>query len=139
LGVTKRVLLDAGPLVAIFSERDQYHALCVEQLRALPVPLVTCWPVLAEAAYLLRGRVDAVRAMMGGFSTGLFALADLGVADLPRIAAILERYQKLSPQLADAALVHVAERDGLDTVFTLDRRDFGVFRRRGRRPFRLLP
>jgi hypothetical protein len=41
--------------------------------------------------------------------------------------------------LADAALVRVAERDGVRTVFTLDRRDFGVYRLQGGRRLNLLP
>jgi hypothetical protein len=139
LVVTKRVLLDASPLVALFSERDQYHTICVEQLRALQGPLITCWPVLTEAAYMLRQRVDSLRALIGGFSAGLFSLAELDDSDLPSISAILERYHKLAPQLADATLLHLAERDGIDTVFTLDRRDFTVFRRHGKSPLRLLP
>jgi hypothetical protein len=41
--------------------------------------------------------------------------------------------------LADAALVRVAERDGLDRVFTLDRRDFEIYRIAGRKAFRIIP
>jgi predicted nucleic acid-binding protein len=40
---------------------------------------------------------------------------------------------------ADATLVVLAEQIGTDLVFTTDRRDFGVYRIRGRRPFRVSP
>jgi hypothetical protein len=37
------------------------------------------------------------------------------------------------------ALVRVAERDGLRTVFTVDRRDFNVYRLKGGRRLVILP
>ena len=66
-----RVLLDTGPLVAILSERDEHHDECVEQLRQLTPPLLTCWPVITEAAWLLRLDVTAVQRMLAGFDVGL--------------------------------------------------------------------
>ena len=53
--------------------------------------------------------------------------------------AILTRYRSLEIQLAEAALMHVASREGMDTVFTLDRRNFGILRRAGGKKFRLIP
>ncbi len=52
---------------------------------------------------------------------------------------LMAKYSDLPMDLADAALVRVAERDGLDRVFTLDRRDFEVYRIGGRRGFRIIP
>lgn len=72
------------------------------------------------------------------FGYGL-KLLHLDEADTVPLARILSRYRKLGPQLADAALVHLAEREGLDTVFTLDRRDFSVYRLSGNRSLHLLP
>jgi len=48
-------------------------------------------------------------------------------------------YANLRPQLADAALVYLANRDDIDTIFTLDRRDFSVYRSAKNRPFRIVP
>jgi len=58
---------------------------------------------------------------------------------LTGIAAILTRYRDLGVQLADASLVHLANREGIETVFTLDRRDFAVLRLARGKKFRLIP
>jgi uncharacterized protein len=55
------------------------------------------------------------------------------------IAAILKQYRDIRIQLADAALVHLAARDALDTIFTLDQRDFLVHRLSKGRAFRIVP
>jgi predicted nucleic acid-binding protein len=51
----------------------------------------------------------------------------------------MKRYEDIRPQLADAALVYLADREGIDTIFTLDRRDFSVYRSARKRTFRILP
>ena len=77
--------------------------------------------------------------MMAAFETGLFALAVLDRSDLRALSAILTKYRSLGVQLADAALLHLANRDSIDVVFTLDRRDFEVFRGKGGKRLRLVP
>jgi predicted nucleic acid-binding protein len=66
-------------------------------------------------------------------------LLALDEADALPLAKILYRYRKLGAQLADAALLHLAEREGLERVFTLDRRDFSIYRLPGNRTLQLLP
>ena len=106
-----RVLLDTGPLVAILSRRDDYHAVCVEQLRQLSPPLLTCWPVLTEAAWLLRKEPLAIQRLFQGFETGLLKLMALDETAAPWIATFLHRYRQLGAQLADACLVYLAEHE----------------------------
>lgn len=137
--MTTGVLLDTGPLVAILSRKDSYHRACVAQLRTITPPLLTCWPVITEAAWLLRQQPVAVQRLLSSFTKGWVKLLPLVESDAEPIGKILQRYRKLNAQLADAALVHLAEREGLDTVFTLDRRDFSVYRFSGNRSFHLLP
>ena len=55
------------------------------------------------------------------------------------IADVMKKYQDIRPQLADAALVYLAGRDGIDTIFTLDQRDFAVYRSARKRPFQIIP
>ena len=137
--MTRRVLIDTGPIVAILMESDEHHVACVEQLRHIAGPLLTCWPVITEAAWLLRAYPVAIHKLLAGFHGRPFEMLSLGETDLPGIAAILAKYEKLQIQLADASLVHLANRERIETIFTLDRRDFGVLRlAHGKKP-RLLP
>jgi predicted nucleic acid-binding protein len=101
--------------------------------------MVTCWPVVTEAAWLLRNRPASVRALFRAFEDGVLRLARLDETDMPAIDGILKTYANLRPQLADAALVHLAERDQMLTIFTLDRRDFTVYRLSRNRRLRLIP
>ena len=135
----KRVLADTGPIVAILSRRDQHHKICVEALREMPGPLFTCWPVITEAAWLLRRDANAIQQLLNAIDAGLFEMLALTTADAKPISAIMKKYRDVRIQLADAALVHLAARDGLDTVFTLDRRDFAVYRLPRGKAFRVLP
>jgi predicted nucleic acid-binding protein len=135
----RRVLVDTGPIAAILSRRDQYHRVCVEALKEMPGPLFTCWPVITEAAWLLRRDATAVQQLLHSLDTGFLELLPLTTADAKPIAAILKKYRDIRSQLADAALVHLATRDGLDTIFTLDQRDFSVYRLSKGRTFRVLP
>ncbi|WP_256368984.1 type II toxin-antitoxin system VapC family toxin [Aquisphaera insulae] len=137
--MTDCVLLDTGPMVAIFSKDDAYHERCVSALASLPAPLPTCWPVVVEAAWLLRTRPASLHQMIDGFKKGLFALLSLDADDLVAVAEIMRRYQDAGLQLADAALVHLAEREGVRTVFTTDRRDFSIVRLKHKRRLTLIP
>jgi uncharacterized protein len=135
----RRVLVDTGPLVALLSAYDQFHHSCLEALSTLAPPLYTCWPVLTEAAWLLRSNPATVESLLESGASGLFKILSLTEEDAIAIAAILKRYRSLKPQLADAALVHLAQRERIYTVFTLDRRDFQVYRPARSRTFRILP
>lgn len=135
----RRVLVDTGPIVAILSQNDQFHEVCLEALRDMPGPLFTCWPVITEAAWLLRRDSNAIQKLMNSLDTGMFELLSLAAADTRPLASLMKKYRNIRIQLADAALVHLATRDELDTVFTLDRKDFSVYRLPKGKAFRILP
>ena len=137
--MTERALIDTGPIVAIHSADDEHHARCRDALATLAPPLLTCWPVLTEAAWLLRKRPDALKAVFEGFEGGLFALLPLDGGDLAGVAAILARYESAGIQLADATLAHLADREGIRTVFTTDRRDFSIIRLKRSRALKIIP
>jgi hypothetical protein len=134
-----RVLADTGPLVAILSPRDHNHELCVSVWRELPSPLLTCWPVITEAAWLMRGAPQAFKQLLDSVQGGILEVPSFSGAEAGKVSEILERYASLKPQFADATLVYLAHRENVETIFTLDRRDFLVYRTARKKPFRLLP
>ena len=144
LGVTERrqftrVLVDAGPLVAINRRDDQHHKRCVETLQQIAPPMLTSWLVIAEAAHLLRDSVSAVERLLSSPQLGILEILPLTHDDLSALVALVRKYQSLGPQLADVSLVHLAGRESLQTVFTLDRRDFMIYRTATGKPLQLLP
>lgn len=133
------VLIDTGPLVAIFSAQDSAHELCLQQLQTIQGPLLTCLPVISEAAWLLRRYPDAIDTVLRSFNNKPLQLMELTEADLPSIADIVKKYRNLGLQVADASLLHLANREQIDVIFTLDRRDFSVVRRMGGKRLRIIP
>jgi len=131
--------MDTGPLVAILSPDDRDHKICVSVLHNLPSPLVTCWPVVTEAMWLLRKSPRTIRKLLSAIGSGILGIPVVTAAEAGQIEAIMEQYESLRPQFADAMLVYLAHRENIETIFTLDRRDFSVYRTERKRPFQLVP
>jgi uncharacterized protein len=135
----KRILVDTGPLVAILSPQDEYHDACVNALQDMPGPLLSCWPVITEAVWLLRKSPRAVQRLLQSIDGRFLELLPLAGAEADGIAALMKRYEDIHPQLADAALVYLGSREKIETIFTLDRRDFNIYRSGRRSTFRIVP
>ena len=126
-------------MVALIDRSDPDHRACVAALQTLRAPLVTVWPAFTEAMYLLGRSWQAQRALWSRLETGALALAPLDEDDAPRMRDLMEKYRDLPMDLADAALVRIAERASLTDVFTLDRKHFSLYRPGRRRRFSIVP
>jgi len=133
------ILVDAGPLAAFFDIADRHHARCVAALQGIKEPLCTLWPPLTEAFHLLSDVPNGHDRLWQMIGRGAVSLLPLGLDDIPRIRELMEKYKDQEMDLADAALIRVAEREGIDKIFTLDRRDFSVYRLHGKVKPTLLP
>jgi predicted nucleic acid-binding protein len=98
-----------------------------------------CWPVITEAAWLLRAYPKAVHQLLQSTDSGFVELLPLAGKEAKGPAEVMKTYQDIQPQLADAALIYLANREGIDTIFTLNWLDFSVYRSAGKRPFRIVP
>jgi predicted nucleic acid-binding protein len=125
--------------VAIASPWDQHHAACVDQLHELRPPLVTAWPVLTEVIWLLRNDETSIQALCQLIRDGWLFIPQLGLEMLAWYETFRRRYAIVAPDLADAALMYLAGQARVNRIFTLDRRDFSIYRIGKKRAFRLLP
>lgn len=135
----RAVLIDTGPLVALLDRSDAHHERVVEALADIQDRLVSVWPVLVEAMYLLAFSWQAQKALWEILETGAIELLPLHEADIPHLKSLMEKYRDLPMDMADAALVRVADREGIRRVMTLDRRDFSVYQLARKGSFTLLP
>ena len=134
------ILVDTGPLVAACDPSDAGHAACRQVLTGLNEEAVTTTPVLTEAFHLLRQSQRRMDLMDIVRHRGV-TVATLEDQDLERCFELMVQYGDAPMDFADASVVTVAERAGIERVFTLDRRHFAVYRmKRGHRhvPFTIV-
>lgn len=126
------ILVDAGPLVALVDADDQYHDKCVAALESFREPLGTVWPPVTEAMYLLADLPTAQEAIWEMLIREAIQLLPLHRQDISRIRELMRKYGNRPMDLADAALIAVAEREAVRKFFTIDQSDFAVYRLHGR-------
>lgn len=132
------ILIDAGPLVALIHADDVHHEHCRDTLASLREPMLTVWPAFTEAMYLLGFSSTAQDALWQVLETDALWIAELTEEDHPRMRHLMRKYHDLPMDLADAALVRVAERERIRRIFTIDRRDFSIYRPAGLGRFEIL-
>ncbi len=121
-------IADTGFLVAFANRNDAHHEWALGLAEQVTEPLLTCEPVLAEAAYHL-GSVSLVLALI---SERLITLAFRCEDHLPQLAALAQRYADRHPDLADLCLIRMSELHPRHSVLTVDREDFRIYRRNKR-------
>ena len=125
------VIVDAGPLVALFDRHDPDHQWATETLRRKKGPILTCESVVSEAAFILGTGTPNVLSMLGMIERGVLRTAFDLTEHVRRVRALIERYSNVPMSLADACLVRMTELHTDAVVWTLDN-DFRVYRRHGR-------
>lgn len=128
-----RILLDTGPLVALFNAGDPLHRAADAWFASCHAQLHTVEPVLVEAAFFLPAAQRASLAEL--VAGGTLQVHRPAAAGFKRIAAVLRKYADLDPDWADACLVWAAEASGIHRIATIDVRDFSVYRIQGRSKF----
>lgn len=129
----RSIVVDSGPLIALFDGSDQYHQAAVQFLERNRLPLITNLPVIIEVVYVLDFSGEAQRDFLSWAPPAL-TIDSHTAEDLPRIRAILEKYADLPADFADASLVALCERLKVWDVASVDS-DFTVYRGRDKRRF----
>jgi len=129
--VSRTVLIDTGPLVALVDRGDRFHTWTAASLERLRAPLLSCQPVVTEACFLLRHVRGGPQAVLSLVERGVVRLDFDLEKEVAFLSRLLTRYANVPMALADACLVRMSERQAGAVVMTLDG-DFRLYRRHGR-------
>ena len=124
----KNIIIDSGPLIALFDRSDRYHQAARQFIRDYnrAGALVTNLPVITEVIYMLdfSGAVQIDFLSWAEYSLHIDTSTK---DDLPRIRALFEKYSDLPADFADASLVALCERLHISYVASVDS-DFTIYR-----------
>jgi len=137
--VAGELLLDTGALVSLLDRSQKRHEAYASFFGEWDRPVVSTEAVLTEATHLLGSLKGGRQACLDFFLSGGAVLVPATKASLRRSRDLVDQYSDLPMDYSDATLVVLAEELGSNLVFTTDRRDFAVYRIRGRRRFEILP
>jgi len=132
-------LADTGALLACLDRRDAWHERCRAALASLRLPLATSLAVLTELFHLVGSEPREVEAAWGFVRSGALTLLPISDAELGDLDALMRQYHDRPMDLADATLVHLARRESISTIFTVDHDDFETYRIGGRKRFAIVP
>lgn len=134
------ILLDTSGLLAAIDSSQTNHSEAARSLSSAHPPLLLSPFVLAELDYLIAKRVGyAARAALSEeVERGAYALESMTARDITSAHEVINDYADLDISLADASIVVLSQRHGIQDVLTLDERHFRVLRSEGKH-FRLLP
>jgi len=132
-------LVDTGAILAVLNGRDRWHRRCVEAFESLRLPLATSAAVLAELFHLFGDHPENVAAGWRFVRSGAVTVLPITDSDVPELDRLMSRYADRPMDFADASLVHLATRESLPTIFTIDHDDFETYRFAGKRRFRIVP
>ena len=132
----QNIVVDAGPLIALFRRRDRHHLRVKRYLAVSSARLVTTLPVVTEVCHFLNSRGKL--AFLTWVRRGGLTIQAVGAEDFEQIGAIMERYQDRDIDFADASLIWLADRMNSTAVLTVDRRDFEVYRLSNGKAFQIV-
>lgn len=130
------MLIDSGPLIALFNGADRWHAPVRGWLHANPgASLLATWPVATEVCALLARRIGNAAALdfLRWAQRGGITLDVAVEGTLTEVLRLSERFADLPFDLADASIAELAARLRVRHLLSIDA-DFDVYRDRAGRP-----
>lgn len=123
----QKILVDSGPLVALFDKDDDSHLKVVSFLKTYKGSLISTWPVMTEVSHLLDFSVTAQTDFLKWVHQGGILLEQIEMTDLEQVIVMMLKYHDRPMDLADASLVLLAGRLNIRQILTLDS-DFSIYR-----------
>jgi predicted nucleic acid-binding protein len=137
--VLANALADTGALLACLDRSDPWHERCRSAFEDLRLPLMSTTAVLTELFHLVGDNAREVEAAWAFIRSGAVTVLPISDRDFSDLDSLMAKYRDRPMDFADATLVHLAQREALSTVFTIDHDDFETYHIGGRKRFRIVP
>jgi len=132
-------LVDTGFILALLDRDDKWHRACVQAFQNVRLPLLTSEAVLTELFHLVGDSFSETNAAWRFLRSGAVGLGSLADSDLPAIQELMQRYKDRPMDFADGTLVHLAQRESLSVILTIDHNDFETYRIGSKKRFTIFP
>ena len=132
-----KILVDSGPLIALFDSSDKYHKLALNFIKSNKKPLITTIASITETLHMLDFNQNAQIDFIKWICLGAVEIYNIENGDFPRICQLTKKYHDLPMDFADACLVLLAEKLKIDKIATIDR-DFSIYRIDGKKRFSIV-
>ena len=133
----KKILIDSGPLIALFDSSDKYHHAAVNFIKTHKLPLITTLASITETLHLLDFNRNAQIDFLEWVHRGAVEIYNIENSDFNRLKELTQKYRDSPMDFADSCLVYLAEKLNLNTIATIDR-DFTIYRIQGRKKFKTI-
>lgn len=133
----KKILIDSGPLIALFDASDKYHKGAIEFIKNNRLPLVTTLASITETLHLLDFNHNAQLDFLEWIKNGALEIHNIEKSDFERIKQLTDKYLDLPMDFADSCLVFLAEKLNINTIVTIDS-DFTIYRIKGKKKFKVI-
>lgn len=121
------ILIDAGPLIALFDRSDKYHKSALNFIKDYQGYLWSTWPVVTEVCHMLDFSTKAQCAFLEWIKRGGIRLFELNESHMGRILELTKKFDDVPMDLADASLIVVAEVKKHQEIASIDS-DFYIYR-----------
>ena len=130
----RKILIDSGPLIALFDSDDKYHTASIDFIKSNQCELITTIASITETLHLLDFNRNAQIDFLSWINAGAVSIEAITAPDLLRIKELTIKYADLPMDFADACLVFLGDKLEINVIATIER-DFDIYRLEGKKPF----
>ncbi len=128
----KNILVDAGPLIALFDKDDAYHKSVIAFLKQFKGNLATTWPIITEVTRLLSFNINVQIDFLEWLKREAVTIINLENEHLDRIIQLSKKYSDVPMDLADSSLIVIAELTGIHDIISIDS-DYQIYKTKSRK------
>ena len=125
------ILIDSGPLIALFDSSERHHRPIKTFLKEHPCRYVSTLAVFTEVSHMLDFSSRAQRDFYEWIMYKGIIISDINQNDMPRLVELTTKYADLPMDFTDATLIITAEKTNIREIISLDK-DFDIYRLAGK-------